>query len=160
MRITIAVCVVLASSLFPASAPAQSASADEATIRILIDQHAVASRELNLRGLVDLYHPDAQIVYGNGQVVSRDAMEQDYLASFDSPAVRSGRHHVHPSHSIRTRFLRPDVALVEVESHSVGGTGADGESLPEVKSLLVTLWTKENGAWGIAYQRNAGPVGH
>jgi ketosteroid isomerase-like protein len=130
MRTTIAIFVVLCSGLFAAPAPAQTASAEEATIRILIERHAVASRERNLRGLVDLYHPDAQIVYGNGQVVSRDVMEKDYAAALDSPPVRSGRHHLHPPESIRTRFLRPDVALVEVASYSVGGTDPDGKSLP------------------------------
>lgn len=140
-----------------AAEQAQTQPPDEVKIRELIAQHALASERRDLEGLVDLYHSDAEWACLDGtRIVGRPAIEAAYRESTESSAAQSGRHHVHPEESVRIRFLRPDVALVEVESHSVRGKDAQGASLATSKSLLVTVWTKQDGQWGIVYQRGAG----
>lgn len=62
--------------------------------------------------------------------------------------------HDHPEETIRIRFLRPDVAFVDVESVSGGGTDQAGAPLPVARTPLFVVFTKEQGRWGVAAQRS------
>jgi uncharacterized protein (TIGR02246 family) len=152
MRTLIAFALVIVP--FARATFAQTQLSEEQRIKQLIAEQARASERRDLRGLVDLYHADAEWILSNGtRLAGRAAIEDAYRQSIESPVAKSGRHHIHPDQSVRIRFLRPDFALVEVESHSVGGTDAQGAPLPTSKSLLITLWTKQDGEWTILYQR-------
>src|SRR5690349_15270919 len=88
-------------------------SADEARLRALIAAHQLASERGDLRGLVDIYAPDAEVFSASGKVSrGRAAIEADYRNTLASAASQSGRHHTHPPDSIQIRFLTPDVALI------------------------------------------------
>lgn len=127
---------------------------DDAQLRQRIAAHQVASEQGDLRGLVDIYALDAEVVSGNGGVLrGRDAIEADYRTSLASASSRSGRHHTHPNESIRIVFITPDVALIEVASVNVGGTDANGAPLAESRAQLVTIWRKAAGQWLVVYQR-------
>src|SRR5438477_194414 len=100
-------------------------SSDEAQLRQRIVAHQMASEHGDLRGLVDVYAPDAEIVSAAGRSVrGRDAIEADYRNQLAGAPARSGRHHIHPPDSIRVVFITPDVALIDVASVNVGGTDA------------------------------------
>lgn len=137
-------------------AAAQTPEEEGAVIRALIEKHALASKSIDLEGLVELYHEDAEMVYGNGTIVTgRAAIRREYEQLVASPATQSGRHHVHPPESVRIRFFKPDLALVEVESHAIGGSNAEGAPLATSASLLITVWSKVDGTWAVSYQRSA-----
>ena len=101
---------------------------------------------------MDIYATDAQTISVSGKVLrGRDAIEADYRASLAS--TRSGRHHTHPTDSIRIEFITPDVALVDVAAVTVGGVDATGATMAESRVQLVTIWRKRSGVWLVVYQR-------
>ncbi|MDO8679914.1 MAG: SgcJ/EcaC family oxidoreductase [Acidobacteriota bacterium] len=132
----------------------QQSPADEAILRQRIAAHQLASEHGDIRGLVDIYAPDAQTVALNGKVLrGREEIEADYRTSLLSASSRSGRHHTHPPDSIRIEFVTPDVALIEVASVNVGGADAAGAPLADSRAQLVTVWRKRTGEWLVVYQR-------
>ncbi|MBY0496069.1 MAG: SgcJ/EcaC family oxidoreductase [Cyanobacteria bacterium] len=141
-------------TLLAAVATHAQPSSDEATLRQLIADHQRASEKGDLRGLVDIYASDAQTVSLSGKVVrGREAIEADYRALLATASTRSGRHHTHPTDSIKIEFVTPDVALIEVASVNVGGTNAAGQPMADSRVLLVTMWRKTAGQWLVVYQR-------
>ena len=132
----------------------QQPPTDDAQLRQRIAAHQLASQRGDLRGLVDIYATDAQTVSLSGKVLrGRDAIEADYRALLMTASSRSGRHHTHPTESVRIEFITPDVALIEVASVNVGGTDAAGAPLGESRVQLVTIWRKRAGEWLVVYQR-------
>lgn len=146
---------LVALPLLTAQAFAQAPSTDEARIHSLIAAHQQASERSDLRGLVDLYAADAELVFTTGRIVrGHDAIEAYYRASLETPTARSGRHHTHPTETIKIRLITPDVAPVDVESVNVGGMDSTGTTLPAARSLLATVWRKQSGAWTVVQQRS------
>ena len=126
----------------------------EASLRSLIAAHERASAENDLRGLVDVYSLDAEMISGAGTIVQgRDAIEAYYRKQIGSASARSGRHHTHPPEAIRIRFVTSDVALIDLPSRSVGGQDAAGQPLAPSELTLMTVWRKEAGAWLVVSQR-------
>lgn len=127
---------------------------DETVLRALIAAHERASATGDLRGLVDVYSADAEIVSASGAVTrGRDAIEASYRQQLAGALAKSGRHHTHPSDGIRIRFVTPDVALIDLPSRNVGGRAADGVEMPPNEVLLVTVWRKTGGTWLVVSQR-------
>jgi len=154
MRGTIVGSCVTCLLVVASAATAQTPAAEEARLRTRIAAHEQASAQSDLRGLVDLYAADAEMVSASGQVTrGHDAIENYYRGVIENPTTRSGRHHTHPSESIAIRFITPDVALVDVASVNVGGTDASGKALPDSRTLLTTIWRKQAGEWSVAHQR-------
>ncbi len=126
----------------------QTKAEDEQQIRLLIAAHAIASQHGDLQGLANVYHDDADVRYSDGTILhGRAELERRYrqALSNDPQAVN----HSHPTETIRIRFLRPDIAFVDVES--VSGGGADE---PVERTPLFVVFTKELGHWGVAVQRS------
>ena len=61
--------------------------------------------------------------------------------------------HAHPENTIRIRFLRQDVAFVDVESVSGGGTNSAGAAIPLRRDPFFLVFTKVDGRWGVAVER-------
>lgn len=130
-------------------------AADEAALRGRIAAHEYASAHNDLRGLVDVYSRDAEMISGNGAITrGRDSIEAYYQKVIGSASAKSARHHTHPPESIRIRFLTPDVALVDLPSRSVGGVDAAGQPMAPSETTLFTVWRKEAGDWFVALQRS------
>ena len=126
----------------------------EASLRSLIAAHERASAQNDLRGLVDVYSIDAEMISGAGAIVrGRDAIEAYYRQQIASASARSGRHHTHPPEAIRIRFVTPDVALIDLPSRSVGGQDAAGQPLSPSDLTLITVWRKEAATWLVVSQR-------
>ena len=126
----------------------------EASLRSRIAAHERASAQNDLRGLVDVYSLDAEMISGAGTIVrGRDAIEAYYRQVIASASARSGRHHTHPADAIRIRFVTPDVALIDLPSRSVGGQDDTGQPLSPSELTLMTVWRKEAGAWLVVSQR-------
>ena len=66
------------------------------------------------------------------------------------PAVRS-----HQSYTaINTRFIRPDVAAVDVHWEMTGATDAQGNPRPDRRGLLSFTMEKNAGQWQIVVMHN------
>lgn len=133
---------------------ATQAAGDETALRERIAAHERASAANDLRGLVDVYSLDAEMISASGAVTKgRDAIEEFYRRQIASPSAKSGRHHVHPAEGIRIRFVSPEVALIDLPSRSIGGLGADGQPLPASEITLITVWRKIGTEWLVVSQR-------
>lgn len=151
MRIASIVAIVLAIPLHPVLA---QPPVEEAALREQIAAHERASAKGDLRGLVDVYSEDAEMIGTNGAVTrGRAAIEAYYSRQLASASAKSGRHHTHPSGSIRIRFITPDVALIDLPSRSVGGQTADGQPIPDAEITLLTVWRKTPQGWQVMSQR-------
>lgn len=149
-RIAVVVFIVLIVSV---QAAAQTAS-DEGALRERIAAHERASAANDLRGLVDVYSLDAEMISASGAITSgRDAIEEFYRRQIASAAASSGRHHTHPTDGIRIRFVSPEIALIDLPSRSVGGRSADGQPMTASEILLITVWRKIGGQWLVVSQR-------
>lgn len=128
--------------------------ADESSLRERIAAHERASVEGNLRGLVDVYSLDAEMIGTSGRVTSgRDAIEAYYRQQLASASATTGRHHTHPPDRIRIRFVTPNVALIDLPSRSIGGRGTDGQPIPDSEIMLLTVWRKGADGWLVVSQR-------
>lgn len=133
--------------------PAQS-TADETALRERIAAHERASAANDLRGLVDVYSVDAEMIAANGAITKgRPAIEEFYRRQITGEPAKSGRHHTHPADGIRIRFVSPDVALIDLPSRSIGGRGADGQPLAASEITLITVWRKIDNQWLVVSQR-------
>ena len=135
--------------------PAQAVSPDEIRIRELIAAHQRASEHSDLRGLVDLYAADAEMVSGSGKRTrGRDAIESYYRGVIESPVTKGGRHHTHPPETVQVRFVTNDVALVDVASVNVGGTDSTGVAMADSRIMLTTVWRRQPSGWVVVEQRS------
>ena len=134
------------------AAPRSSAADDEQEIRRLIASHAAASQRGDVGGLVGVYHADADVRYSDGTVLrGKEEIEKSYREVLASEPKALA--HSHPTETIHIRFLRPDVAFVDVESVS-GGGGQAGMAEKPSRTPLFVVFTKDNGKWGVAAQRS------
>jgi uncharacterized protein (TIGR02246 family) len=144
---------ILMTLLLPVHLPAQS-TADETALRERIAAHERASAANDLRGLVDVYSVDAEMIAANGAITKgRPAIEEFYRRQITGEPAKSGRHHTHPADGIRIRFVSPDVALIDLPSRSIGGRGADGQPLAASEITLITVWRKIDNQWLVVSQR-------
>jgi uncharacterized protein (TIGR02246 family) len=125
----------------------QANAADENAIRDLIGLHASASQQDDFAGLVGGYHADADLRRSDGSIVSGKAAIEKRYRDILSGGIRQMAH-VHPPETIRIRFLRPDVAFVDVESVSVSGQ----------RTPYFLVFTKVQGKWGVAVERSGVPL--
>jgi uncharacterized protein (TIGR02246 family) len=127
----------------------QTKAADEHAIRNLIAAHASASQQDDFAGLVAGYHDDADLRLSDGSIVSgKAAIEKRYRDILSGGARQMA--HVHPPETIRIRFLRPEVAFVDVESVPASGSGS--------RTPYFLVFTKVHDKWGVAVERNGVPL--
>jgi len=140
--------LVLALLAFTIPADAQTDTgtpADEKSIKDLIAQHASSAQKDDVDGMVATQHEDVDERLYDGRLLVGKAE----VAKFYRSIVAGGPHrlaHVHPTKSIRIRFLRPDIAFVDVESASMSGKGS--------RTPYFLVFTKVDGKWGVAVARS------
>jgi|SRR5439155_4875797 len=98
-------------------------------------------------------HTGADVRYSDGTVLrGRSELEKSYREALSSDP--KGLAHSHPANTIHIRFLRPDVAFVDVESVSGEGLDSAGTTRSLTRTPLFVVFTKEQGKWGVAVQRS------
>src|SRR5438045_8533362 len=86
-RIILAVALIAPIAAMPGQSPA-----DEAALRSRIAAHERASADNDLRGLVDVYSLDAEMISANGTVTrGREAIEAFYRRSEERRVGKEGR---------------------------------------------------------------------
>jgi len=145
--------------LGPSNAPAQGSPADAAVIRHLIQTHAEAWNRRDAGAAAAVYDPAADIRYADGtRLAGRAAIEAAHAQAFAEDTVNGGSRHSHPAGSLWLRFVRPNLALAEVEARYDFPAGGAGRRPPPERTLLFLVLTKERGRWSMLAQRNLGPI--
>jgi uncharacterized protein (TIGR02246 family) len=118
------------------------------------------NRAMNAKDVVafaDVFHVDADFTNVSGvSAHGRKAVEDFHRPRFESDGTKgsSFKNAVSTILSTRIRFIRPDVASVDV-AWTMAGAVLDGKTSALRKGLLSWIVTKENGRWGIAVMHNS-----
>ncbi len=98
-------------------------------------------------GLASLFASDADLLNAFGVAVKgRDAVERFHTALFKS-VFQGSRFHIEAT---AIKFIRPDVAMVDVRWSVTGIASLDELARPDLHGLMAFLLTDDDGDWRIA----------
>jgi uncharacterized protein (TIGR02246 family) len=128
---------------------------DTDAIRGLIEAHATAWNRRDARAAVAVLTSDAVWVTADGvELRGKTAIEQAHVQWLAQDSVAGGSIHVHPAETVSIRFLRPDIAVVDVESQFVAPSAVDGPPAVLQRSSTFMVVTRDAGEWRVAQVRN------
>jgi uncharacterized protein (TIGR02246 family) len=127
--------------------------ADESAIRALIDAHAAAWNRGNVSAAASVYSDNANVIAGNHRLhVGRAAIDELHAEALGQAEPLL---HLHPQETLRIYFLRPDIAIADVESrwfaHGQDLSSAAAEPVSKVNIFVVI--EKEERGWRVVAQR-------
>ena len=123
-------------------------AADEKSgIEVLFRQFVEAWNRHDVRAFSLVFSPDADLTNWRGQHVrGRAAIEERFHPLFSGPifkdSVCSGKVRM-------IRFLRPDIAIVDIDWEMTGARSADGAPRPKRQGLLDWVCEKQDRDWRI-----------
>ncbi|MCE9670856.1 SgcJ/EcaC family oxidoreductase [Myxococcus stipitatus] len=131
---------------------------DEAGVRAALQRVRAALEMLDVKRFAACFAEDADFNTPPGTWLrGRKAIEEAHEALF-APTPAPGRASFARAKStvdiLGTRFLRPDVAVVDWEWTQTGAM-TDGQRWPDRRGLLTIVWTREeDGVWRASAWRN------
>ncbi len=126
----------------------QSSSADEATLRQIVQQVQDAWNAHDGKAFAAPFATDADYVVVNGnKIKGREEIEKGHTQIFTT--IYKDSHNVGTVKSIR--FLRPDVAVVHVEWNLEWSMGGEKKKSTAMNTMIMT---KDSGKWSIATFHN------
>lgn len=155
MNRTIALLSPVAALFFPLAAAGQDTSTDEAQIRAVVQDEGDAWNRGDAKGFGAHYAQNGSLTNVLGQqLYGREAFVAQHAKIF-STVYKGSRNSLSVA---KITFLRPDVALVEIDGSLSGihqlplglETGEDGA----LHVKLLEVMTKEAGSWWIAAFHN------
>jgi uncharacterized protein (TIGR02246 family) len=143
--------LILAATAAPLHGIAQTEE-DERAIRDLIEAHAVAWNGGDIKAAANVYSDNANVVAGpeHRYYIGRNAIEEMHRAALSGPNPRA---HLHPRETIRIHFVRPDIAVADVESHWFPHGDAGSGAAPTSKASVFVVLEKIASEWRVAAQR-------
>jgi uncharacterized protein (TIGR02246 family) len=131
---------------------------NEAAILGLVSAFHEAANKHDAGAFASFFVPDAEFTNVVGMTVSgRRAIEEFHRPLFEGDTSRgtpSFKNSVFKPDSVKVRFLRPDVASVDIRYTHTGSRAPDGREVGTRKGLLNLVVTKEEGKWQVAVLHN------
>jgi uncharacterized protein (TIGR02246 family) len=127
-------------------------AADEAAINAVITDRFLAGWNAHDAHLfASAFAPDADFTNVRGMSASgRENIEQFHAQAFQKMFMQS-----HQTAEVKKiRFLKPDVAVVDVRWEMTGALTPDGVSRPVRTGLLDLVFTSSSGSWLITVMHN------
>jgi uncharacterized protein (TIGR02246 family) len=127
-------------------------AADEAAINAVITDRFLAGWNAHDAHLfASAFAPDADFTNVRGMSASgRENIEQFHAQAFQKMFMQS-----HQTAEVKKmRFLKPDVAVVDVRWEMTGALTPDGVSRPFRTGLLDLVFTSSSGSWLITVMHN------
>ncbi len=157
------ICALLACSSIGHAADPVGQTDDQEAIRKVIAGSSEAFAKLDAHAFSMCFHEDADFTNVWGMTAhGRKAIEEFHrplLEGDGAGPVPSFKHAKFQLLETKIRFLRPDVAFVDV-TWSQTGAVQNGHDMGPRKGLLMQVMTKEANGWGIAVMHNMDlPVG-
>jgi uncharacterized protein (TIGR02246 family) len=124
---------------------------NETAIRAVVDGFVDAWNRHDVKGFAALFTTDADFTNWQGVgATGRDKIEEFHAKPFATIFKDS-----HMSHTdVKTRFIRSDVASVDVDWQMTGMTDRQGNPRSPRNGLLTFVMVKEGGKWQIAVMHN------
>jgi len=128
-----------------------SDNVDKVAVRAVVDGLMNAWNGHDVKAFAALFTPDADFTNWRGAGASgRDKIEEFHARPFATVFKDS-----HQRYSdCKIRFIRPDVATVDVHWEMTGMVDAQGNPRPPRNGLLSLVMVKESGKWEIAVMHN------
>jgi len=124
---------------------------DEQAIRAVMDGFMDAWNRHDAKAWTALFSEDADFTNVRGIGASgRSGIEQFHARVFATIFKNSVQKYT----DIKTRFIRPDVAAVDVRWEMTGSTDQAGNPVPLRQGLLNFVMVKSHGNWQIAVMHN------
>jgi uncharacterized protein (TIGR02246 family) len=155
-RFAVLIAVLLAApALFaqsaPNTSPTKGGAEDEKAIRAVLDRFVDAWNKHDAKAFAAVFAEDADFTNVAGTSArGRGAIEEFHAAKFATIFKDSIQSIV----AVRIRFVRPDVAAVEMEWKMTGAASPDGRQIPVRHGLLNFTMTRDAGAWQILVMHN------
>jgi len=147
-----ALLLVMASARMAAAAPQNSAGASQdaerAAIANAVQNYMDSWNTHDVHGVAMTYTEDCDFVNNFGELThGRDGMEKTF-----GPFMTGVYSETHQTGKVRSiRFLKPDVAAVDVDWEMTGAKNQDGTLRPTRKGIHSLIMTKQtDGSWLIA----------
>jgi len=125
--------------------------ADQPAITAVIDRFVDAWNRHDAKAFAAVFAEDADFTNWRGEGASgRSKIEEFHAPMFATIFKNSYQSYT----AINTRFIRPDVAAVDVHWEMTGATDAQGNPRPDHRGLLSFIMTKNAGQWQILVMHN------
>jgi uncharacterized protein (TIGR02246 family) len=131
---------------------AHAQTADETAIKLLVTRYDAAFNAHDTKAFAATFASDADFTNWVGQSAHGRANIETFHIPILTLVYKNG---VQKITDTQVRFIRPDVAAVDVRSDVTGGKTFDGKDIPLVKFLMSWTVTKEpDGNWLIKVMHN------
>jgi uncharacterized protein (TIGR02246 family) len=142
--------IVLAA--LPSTSRGQTKSeTDQQAIVAVIDHFVSAWNRHDAKAFAAVLAEDADFTNWRGEGASGRSKIEEFHAPMFATIFKNSRLSYTP---INTRFLRPDVAAVDVHWEMTGATDAQGNPRPDRRGLLSFTMEKNAGRWEIVVMHN------
>ena len=135
-----------------------AARADLAAVQFLITRLIEASNANDVKAFAAVFAEDADFANVFGQPAKGRKDIEAFHAPFYSGPRQPGLPSFVNAHltvlDSRVRFLRPDVAAVDIKWQQTGAISPDGQPWGTRIGLMNWVVTREKGAWAIAVMHN------
>lgn len=129
----------------------ESKETDEHAIHAVIDRFVDAWNHHDAKAFAAVFSEDADFTNVRGIGASgRAAIEAFHAPVFATIFSKSRLEYT----DIKTRYLRPDIAAVDVRWKMTGSMDPQGKPGPEREGLLNFVMTRTDGRWEIAIMHN------
>jgi uncharacterized protein (TIGR02246 family) len=127
-------------------------AADEAAIRAVVaDRWMAGWNAHNVHQFASMFSEDADFTNVLGMSASgRGNIEKFHVAVFE----RYFKHSHQTGEVSKIRFLRPDIAAVDVRWQMTGAVDDKGEPIPHRTGLANCVFTKSGGEWLVTIMHN------
>ncbi len=147
--------VITASEIAPGVAAAPDDDTQTAAIHVLVARLAEATNAKDVKAFGSVFAEDGEFTNPVGMSVKgRTAIEQFHAALF-SESNRPSFAHAHLTVlDTSVRFVRSDVATVDVKWEQTGAISPEGKPWGTRRGILSCVVTRDNGKWWIAVWHN------
>ena len=140
----------------PASADAKPT--DEAAVRELITAFETAANKHDAKAFAAVFALDADFTNVRGMTGhGRKGIEDFHRPLFEGDTSKgnpSFKNTVFKVDDVKVRFLRPDVACVDILWTQTGSVAPDGRDRGTRKGIIVWVVTSDQGAWQVTVMHN------
>jgi uncharacterized protein (TIGR02246 family) len=119
---------------------------DQESVRKVLATGVDALNKHDAKAFGAVFHADAEF----SQVAGAGARGREGIVLVHQPFIEKFKKAVVTPGEPRIRFLRPDVATVDIRWSVAGMIGPDGKDRGAQNGLAMVVLTKEKGIWGVA----------
>jgi uncharacterized protein (TIGR02246 family) len=143
---------VLFSLMLPLAASGQTGEAsDRHAIQGVMDRFEEAWNRHDPKAFAAVFAEDADFTNWRGTAASGRSKIEEFHAPMFATIFKTSHQ---KCTDIRVRFVRPDVAAVDVRWEMTGATDPQGNARPDRQGLLNFVMAKNDGQWQIAVMYN------